>query len=219
MDEGLGRPGSLHLGALPPDDRAASATTTTATVRLWRFAAGLPLLHRLLVCAELVLVPSVVNCAWWRRVCIPSSNALMNARALAALYGALANGGEADGRRVYSAGFVARLLETVERSPTVDGGRMTLGWRPWLDGVCGCSPRVLGHTGLGGAVAFSDADRSLAIVVLRNGYTPVSATGSQVCDTTREIVACIEDHLDGRGTSESVKSHGDQPPSASSSVV
>jgi hypothetical protein len=49
-----------------------------------------------------------VNTAAWRRAEIPAANGHGTARAVARLYGALACGGEVDGRRVLSPGAVLR---------------------------------------------------------------------------------------------------------------
>ena len=58
---------------------------------------------------EMLLAVAVANSRWWQQGCsLPSSNCLLSARALAKMYGALANKGVVDGQQVFSAELLVR---------------------------------------------------------------------------------------------------------------
>ncbi|XXX75491.1 serine hydrolase domain-containing protein [Sorangium sp. So ce134] len=116
--------------------------------------------------------PGFVNTARARRAEIPALNGHANARALARMYGALANGGALAG--------AARLLSPeaieaarAERSRGPDAvllaeSRFSLGFMlPSALRPFGRGPRTFGHPGAGGALGFADPDAGLGF-----GYTP-----------------------------------------------
>jgi CubicO group peptidase (beta-lactamase class C family) len=108
----------------------------------------------------------VANQRWWRATEIPAANAQANARAIATIYGMIARGGEAGGRRYLSPETIADA--TRERVHSVDlvlgfpmrwGAGFLLG-----DGVIyGPNPRTFGHSGWGGSFGCADPDAKLGI--------------------------------------------------------
>lgn len=119
-----------------------------------------------------LVTPGLVNTARARRAEIPALNGHANARALARMYGALANGGALAGTaRVLSPEAVEAAL--AERSAGLDAvllaeSRFSLGFMlPSALRPFGRGPRTLGHPGAGGALGFADPDAGLGF-----GYTP-----------------------------------------------
>jgi CubicO group peptidase (beta-lactamase class C family) len=114
-----------------------------------------------------------------RKACIPSANGHVTARALARMYGALANGGCIDGVRLVSEGRIASMqrleTEAVDRvilEPRPKGIGFMLGGP--IDGVVGVmGPRrtAFGHSGMGGSTGFADPETGLAIAVVPNRMT------------------------------------------------
>lgn len=116
--------------------------------------------------------PGLVNTVRARRAEIPALNGHANARALARMYGALANGGALAGAaRVLSPEAVEAAL--AERSAGLDAvllaeSRFSLGFMlPSALRPFGRGPRTFGHPGAGGALGFADPDAGLGF-----GYTP-----------------------------------------------
>jgi CubicO group peptidase (beta-lactamase class C family) len=101
----------------------------------------------------------------WRAAEIPAANGQSDARSLARLYGALAQGGEVDGIRLISPQGLARAaavrfegVDACSLAPTVFGAgfrRGAIGFGPYV------GPDHFGHTGWGGSVAFADPARRL----------------------------------------------------------
>ena len=111
-----------------------------------------------------------------RRACIPSANGHFSARALARMYGALANGGEIEGVRLVSTEripLMQRILtEEVDRVllvPIPKGvGYMFGGESGGVASVFGPRRTAFGHSGAGGSTAFADPEVGLAIAVTIN---------------------------------------------------
>src|SRR5207245_262388 len=132
--------------------------------------------------------PSVINTRAWRAAEIPSSNGHTTARALARIYGALANGGALGGIRLLSATTIDAAI--VEQSCGVDAilefpSRFGLGFMLPLaehfraGGLglqpFGPNPRAFGHWGTGGSVGFADLDGHIGLR-LRHESAPVGHT-------------------------------------------
>ena len=114
-----------------------------------------------------------VNTAAWREAEMPSSNGHSNARAVAAIYGALA------GTRGASPLAPATLAAaTSEASCGLDAvlgrpSRFGLGFQlTQPERPLGPSPNAYGHFGAGGSLGFADPDARLAF-----GYTPNHGLG------------------------------------------
>jgi len=121
------------------------------------------------------LKEAMPNERWWRAAEIPSANGQANARAIATIYGMLARGGEAGGRRYLSDETLREA--TRERIASTD---LVLGFpMRWAAGfLCndgalyGPNPRTFGHSGWGGSFGCADPDRRLAIGYAMNRMNP-----------------------------------------------
>ena len=106
------------------------------------------------------------NQRWWRAAEIPSVNAQTNARALATIYGMLARGGEAGGRRFLSSETIAQATrKRVHVKDLVLG--IPMRWAAGFsrnDGVTyGKNRNTFGHSGWGGSFGCADPDAGLAM--------------------------------------------------------
>ena len=99
---------------------------------------------------------------------MPAANGVATARALARMYGAIANGGEIDGTRFLSGELVAKL--SGRPSLHLDGSLvMPLSFHLGYHGLP--LPGVLpgfGHVGLGGSLGWADPDSGLAFGFVHN---------------------------------------------------
>jgi CubicO group peptidase (beta-lactamase class C family) len=113
---------------------------------------------------------SAVNARAWRGAEIPAANGHTTARALARLYGALADGGQVDGVRILSPAALSRCY-TEESAGTDEvlmvptrfstGFMLTQAHDP-----IGPNPHAFGHPGAGGSLGFADPDARVGF-----GYT------------------------------------------------
>lgn len=104
-----------------------------------------------------------VNSRMWRAAEYPSTNPHSNARAVARLFGALADGGDVDGKQVLPP-------ELIERANTIEAdgedavlgrpNRFGLGFQLTNPGIrpLGPNPRAFGHYGNGAILGFADPD-------------------------------------------------------------
>ncbi|MBO6782282.1 MAG: beta-lactamase family protein [Alphaproteobacteria bacterium] len=114
------------------------------------------------------------NSTKFRTAGIPSFGGFGEARGMARIYAALANGGEIDGTRILSADTVARAT-TTQWEQKADGmtGRpmryaMGFAQNPSGAALFGPSPRAFGHLGSGGARAIADPERNLSMCFVSN---------------------------------------------------
>ncbi len=118
------------------------------------------------------ILPEAANMELWRRAEIPAANGHTNARALARVYGVLANGG-AEGN------YTLLNTETIERArQTLTDGwdgilpmhtRFGLGFMlPSPAGSYGPNPRMFGHGGMGGSIGFADLDAHVGFGYVMN---------------------------------------------------
>ena len=102
----------------------------------------------------------------------PSGGGIGSARALAAMYDALSNGGTRQGVRLVSAASVARHAAQTRGGPDLVllfDTRYGLGYQlptPFAD--FGPSPAAFGHGGLGGSVGFADPANRVAVGYVAN---------------------------------------------------
>jgi CubicO group peptidase (beta-lactamase class C family) len=132
---------------------------------------------------------------------IPSANASADARGLARMYAALAQGGELDGVRLVSPesnkvfgtktfGGPSALWPS---DPNPWSMKYALGYegdfgegpRPWRFGP---TPETFGHLGAGGQIGFADPVRHVAIGFLRNHLGPDWAVSNALVDA---LYACL----------------------------
>ena len=112
-----------------------------------------------------------------RKACIPSANGHFSARALARMYGALANGGEVGGVRLVSPERVTRMQRIYTREPDRVIMNMPInkgigyfmgGKNNGVSGATGSRETAFGHPGAGGSIAFADPEVGLSIAVTLN---------------------------------------------------
>jgi CubicO group peptidase (beta-lactamase class C family) len=102
-----------------------------------------------------------------RRACIPSSNGIATAKAIARLYAALLPGG-VDGVELLSP-FRVRLAS--ESQKLNDGTLIDMGLGYFLgerDPAMGYLSHAFGHGGYGGSIAFADPHNQLAFGLVKN---------------------------------------------------
>jgi CubicO group peptidase (beta-lactamase class C family) len=104
----------------------------------------------------------------WRKAEIPAANGQANARGIARIYGALANGGEIDGIRIISRkGIETATIEEVngEQVNLVTGRAMRFarGFILNTEGQYGPNPKTFGHAGAGGSIGFADLEANIAV--------------------------------------------------------
>jgi CubicO group peptidase (beta-lactamase class C family) len=130
----------------------------------------------------------VINRPDVRRACIPASNGIMSARAIARHYAALLPGG-VDGiallppERVRVATQLQVLPGSQEQTPPI-----SLGY--WLMGE---GNFAFGHNGYGGSSGFADPRNGLAVGFAKNRCRPspvTEGTPKAVVETVRSALAC-----------------------------
>lgn len=123
-----------------------------------------------------VLVPESANAIPWRRAEMPALNGHASARGIARLFGALANGGQRDGRQLISPATLERTTELQSRRPDLTLG-ITFDWAHGVvlnaaSGFFGPNPRVYGHGGWGGSIGCADPDAKVGIGYVLNQMGP-----------------------------------------------
>lgn len=103
----------------------------------------------------------------WRAAEIPAANGTANARGIARIYGALANGGEIDGIRVLSEGAIdeSTKQEWGDEPDAVLGMPMPKARGFMLNrmGMYGPDEDAFGHSGAGGSIGFADRTAGVGI--------------------------------------------------------
>jgi CubicO group peptidase (beta-lactamase class C family) len=137
-----------------------------------------------------------------RKACLPSANGHFSARALARMYGALANGGEVDGVRLVSRERIAHMQRLVTDAPD----RVLMGWpmrksigfflggkTNGVHGAMGPRETAFGHPGAGGSIAFADPEAGLSVAVTLNKmYQGLQGEGPalEICELIRNELGC-----------------------------
>ncbi|HEY6456720.1 MAG TPA: serine hydrolase domain-containing protein [Steroidobacteraceae bacterium] len=123
-----------------------------------------------------------LNSAVWKSAEIASGNGHGNARGVARIYGALANGGEMDGVRLMSRNGIESMI--VEQHNQTE----LLQERPYHQALgvllntpaavfMGPNPRSFGHHGLGGSIGFADPDAGIGFSYCCNKMHAVGDNG------------------------------------------
>ena len=103
----------------------------------------------------------------WRKAEIAAANGQANARGIARIYGALANGGEIDGIRIIQPESIAAatVQEAFEHNDPVTGKPMRYSRGFMLNTEDGYGPnlRAFGHGGAGGSIGFADSDARIGV--------------------------------------------------------
>jgi CubicO group peptidase (beta-lactamase class C family) len=119
-----------------------------------------------------VIDPKLVNSRAWRAAQIPAANGHATARDLARLYGALATGGNLDGRRILTPASIARASTEQAIGPDIVLGEKTrwgLGFAlTQPETPLGPNPRAFGHPGAGGSLGFADPDTRVGFGYVMN---------------------------------------------------
>ncbi len=139
----------------------------------------------------------------FRIACLPSGNGHFTARALARVYGALANGGDIDGVRLISAAGIERMvrLETdavdrvlgvpLRKSAGLFLGGLGLDLQGnMVHGAMGANEAAFGHPGAGGSIGFADPTLGLGVgVTLNKMQYPLPGEGVtlEICDLIRDL--------------------------------
>jgi CubicO group peptidase (beta-lactamase class C family) len=175
----------LHLGLAEADDarcaelrpsRQAPSGEPSVAERI--MADPTSMLAKTFINPVTLALPGTVSSRAWRGAELPAVNGHATARALAALYGALASGGSsprASGKgdvRVLSAASIARCGEerSVGRDAVLDvSTRFGDGFMLSQSATrMGRSPRSFGHPGAGGSLAFADPDAQIGFGYVMN---------------------------------------------------
>ena len=132
-----------------------------------------------------------------RKACLPSANGHFTARALARMYGALANGGQVDGVRLVSESRIPHMYRCMTDQPdrVIMGMPIRKGIGFFLGGKMGGiagaqGPRdsSFGHPGAGGSIAFADPEVGLSVAVTINKMqSTLTAEGPtfEICELIR----------------------------------
>ncbi|MFV3131608.1 serine hydrolase domain-containing protein [Niveispirillum sp. KHB5.9] len=133
--------------------------------------------------------PTPYNDPAFRGSVVPSVNGHGNARAIARVYAALANGGTLDGFRLLSPTLVEAMRTESWRGtcgmtdrPFRYGLGLFLNYPPMM--VFGANPRAFGHPGAGGAVGIADPEVGLSFA-----YSPnLMCAGAGMGDRCQALV-------------------------------
>jgi CubicO group peptidase (beta-lactamase class C family) len=123
-----------------------------------------------------------LNSAVWKSAEIASGNGHGNARGVARIYGALANGGELSGVRLMSqAGIEAMIteqhnqIELMQERPYHQALGVLLNTAAAV--YMGPNPRSFGHHGIGGSIGFADPDAGIGFSYAINKMHAVGDNG------------------------------------------
>lgn len=125
-----------------------------------------------------------------RRACVPASNGIMTAKAIARHYAALLPGG-VDGIELLPQSRIKRATAPLI---TKDGitHTMSMGYNTGsADSIMGNSSSSFGHGGYGGSIAFADPENHLAVGLANNLYSPKSAIYSIIAELKRSLNIAI----------------------------
>ncbi|MBX3707163.1 MAG: beta-lactamase family protein [Pseudomonadales bacterium] len=132
----------------------------------------------------------------WRRAEIAAANAQANARGIARIYGAVARGGELEGRRILAPETIAALTveEVGGQDDLVLGRPMRRARGVMLNtlGQYGPNPQSFGHAGAGGSVGFADPVTRLGVGYAMNQMQPGIETDTRGGRLIAALYACLE---------------------------
>lgn len=117
-----------------------------------------------------------VNHPRWREAEVPSTNGHGNARAIARVYAALADGGEIDGVRILSRAAIAAATEEQVNGHDLINSRISrfgIGFQlTQPERPLGPNPGAFGHFGAGGSLGFCDPQARVAFGYVTNDMGP-----------------------------------------------
>lgn len=230
----LALPGEMFLGEVPPAidarvvrveappcgagklerTRRTSAASTQSDGSWARWV-----LHTLVAPLEGRVIVWFCNRPQWRRILLPSSNGVFTARAVARVYGCLANHG---GVRVVGNDGVARPVRLASENAVDDlarcisspchdvagdhpdagwrprdhaePARLSRGWFPWASAElhgAEAARTVLNAEGMGGSASWADPTTGLAVCVLKSVYEPLAALSGSISPDTVRIAEAV----------------------------
>jgi CubicO group peptidase (beta-lactamase class C family) len=142
------------------------------------------------------LLPETANTREWRAAEIPAGNGHGSARALARVYGTLARGGALDGVRVLSSESIGRALTEQANGPDAllpMHTRFGLGFQlstPYEK--LGPNPRMFGHGGMGGSMAFADPDTGVGFgYVMNEMHTGIWLIDPRAAALSAALYTCL----------------------------
>ena len=119
-----------------------------------------------------MIAPETANSRAWRAAEIPAANGHTNARALARVYGVLANGGRSNGFQLLGSESIRRAhTEQADGPDALLPLHTRFGLGFFLSTPTekmGPNPRTFGHGGMGGSMAFADPDARLGFGYVMN---------------------------------------------------
>lgn len=131
----------------------------------------------------------------WRAAEIAAANGTANARGIARVYGALANGGELEGTRIISPEGIAEATKVEWEGPALTPGPEVT----WLRGfsrnrslLSGPNPMTFGHGGAGGSAGFADPDARLGFGYAMNQMAGVPVKKSRAGKLINEVYSCLQ---------------------------
>ena len=195
---------------------AAEDTTASAPGSLQRW-----LELFVLAPVEAGLLKLVCNLPLFRRICLPSSNGIVTAKAAAKMYSCLANKGvDPEGKQFVSNATIemyrARMSEGTDDRVTwppsrlgrvtsqhPDGAypympaRLSLGYFPWYDAELHgkAAEGSFNHAGMGGFAAYACPASGLSLCVMKTVYEPLVAIGGSISPDVCEIAAVVRGEL------------------------
>jgi CubicO group peptidase (beta-lactamase class C family) len=117
-----------------------------------------------------------VNTARWREAEVPSTNGHGNARGIARVYAALADGGTIDGIRILSREALAQATNEQVNGPDIINQRLSrfgIGFQlTQPDRPLGPHRGAFGHFGAGGSLGFCDPEARIAFGYVTNDMGP-----------------------------------------------
>lgn len=130
----------------------------------------------------------------WRGAELAAANGTANARGIARIYGALANGGELEGTRIISAAGIEEARKVEWDGPALTPGPDVT----WLRGfsrnrslMSGPNPMTFGHGGAGGSAGFADPDAHLGFGYAMNQMAGVPVKKSRAGKLIDAVYACL----------------------------
>ncbi len=131
----------------------------------------------------------------WRKAEIPAANGQANARGIARIYGALADGGKIDGIRIIKPESiaVAAMEEAFEPNDPVTGKPMRYARGFMLNAEDGYGPnsRAFGHGGAGGSIGFADPDAHIGVGYAMNQMQVNADDEPRALRLIRATYACL----------------------------
>jgi CubicO group peptidase (beta-lactamase class C family) len=139
---------------------------------------------------------TTLNSQQWRECEMSSGNGHGNARGVARIYGAFANGGELNGVRLTTADSIERMI-TEQHNMTE-----LLQDRPYHQALgillnspnavyMGPNPRAFGHHGIGGSIGFADPDARIGFAYAINKMHSVGTNGPRAARLIAALYASV----------------------------